>query len=174
VDDDVKRLIERFRLTPLPVEGTLFRNTYRGSLPSPDSEPTGTAIIGLFVAEPVIRSLFHRLTRDEIWHFYAGDPIRLVLLDEDGSDREVVLGNGVLDGQSPQLLIPAGTWQAGELVVGGRWALFGCTMAPGFTPDCFEGGRISDLIARYPDRAHDIRRLGLPDDHNTTMPADVD
>ncbi|MGZ4761355.1 MAG: cupin domain-containing protein, partial [Ilumatobacteraceae bacterium] len=66
---------------------------------------------------------------------------------------------------------PAGVWQAGELVDGGRWALFGCTMAPGFTGTCFEGGRISDLLAGYPDRDADIRRLGVPDDHDTTMPA---
>jgi predicted cupin superfamily sugar epimerase len=55
-------------------------------------------------------------------------------------------------------------------VAGGRWALFGCTMAPGFTGTCFEGGTVSQLLAAYPDRADDIARLGVPDRHPTAMP----
>ena len=61
--------------------------------------------------------------------------------------------------------------QAGELVGDGSWALFGCTMAPGFTGTCFQGGRVGDLLATHPDRAADIRRLGIPDDHHTSMPS---
>ena len=59
-------------------------------------------------------------------------------------------------------MIPAGVWQAGELVPGGAWALFGCTMAPGFTAASFEGGTVADLLASYPEREEDIRRLGIP------------
>jgi predicted cupin superfamily sugar epimerase len=68
--------------------------------------------------DPPSRSLFHRLAYDEIWHFYAGDPLRLVLLHPDGSDEEVVLGDAV-EGHAVQHVIPAGTWQAGETVPGG-------------------------------------------------------
>ena len=41
----------------------------------------------------------HRLPTDELWHFYLGDPIELVLLDSDGSDEIVILGQDVLAGQ---------------------------------------------------------------------------
>jgi predicted cupin superfamily sugar epimerase len=58
-------------------------------------------------------------------------------------------------------VIPAGVWQAGELVAGGDWALYGCTMAPGFTPSCFEGGTVELLLATHPRRAADIERLGV-------------
>src|SRR5581483_3535748 len=108
--------------------------------------------------DPPSRSLFHRLAHDEVWHFYAGDPLRLVLLHPDGSDEEVVLG-GDPAAHRRQFVVPAGSWQAGEVVPGGRWALFGCTMAPGFTPGCFEGGRGADLLASHPARADDIERL---------------
>ena len=60
--------------------------------------PAGTAGVGLFCDDPPSRSLFHRLAFDEVWHFYAGDPLRLVLLHPDGSDEEVVLGGDVLAG----------------------------------------------------------------------------
>ncbi len=78
----------------------------------------------------------------------------------------------VLAGERVQYVIPAGVWQAGELVPGGTWGLFGCTMAPGFTSACFEGGRIDVLTAAYPGRAVDIARLGVPADHAASMPAD--
>jgi predicted cupin superfamily sugar epimerase len=170
VNPTVAALIERFGMERLPVEGTFFASTYRSALVSPESAPAGTAIVGLYCADPPSRSLFHRLAFDEVWHFYGGDPIRLVLLHPDGSSQEVVLGGDVLAGQSVQQVIPAGVWQAGELAPGGEWALFGCTMAPGFTGAAFEGGTVAVLEGRYPDRAADIRRLGIPDDHAAGMP----
>src|SRR5262245_26316351 len=155
-------------MTPLPVEGTFLAETYR----SDDSgAPAGTAAVALFSADPPSRSLFHRLAHDEVWHFHAGDPLRLVLLRPDGSDEEVILGGDVLGGHAVQYVVPAGVWQAGELVAGGRWALFGCTMAPGFTPEFFEGGRVPDLLQTHPARAADIERLGVPVGGTTAMPS---
>lgn len=165
-----RRLVERFEMTPLPVEGTFFVSTYRSSAATTDGGPVGTAMLGLYCDDPPSRSLFHRLVFDEVWHFYGGDPIRLVLLRPDGSSDDVVLGSDVLGGQLVQYVVPAGTWQAGELAGTGSWALFGCTMAPGFTGTCFEGGRVSDLLDSHPDRRDDIVRLGVPDDHDTAMP----
>jgi predicted cupin superfamily sugar epimerase len=66
--------------------------------------------------------------------------------------------------------VAAGVWQAGELVAGGSWALFGCTMAPGFTGACFEGGRIDDLLESHPRRASDIQALGIAGEGPVTMP----
>ena len=166
-----QQLVEHLGMTPLPVEATLFVSTYRSASDMPDGGPVGTAMIGLYSNDPPSRSLFHRLDFDEVWHFYRGDPMRLVLLHPDGTSDEVIMGSDLLAGQRVQYVIPAGVWQAGELVAGGEWALFGCTMAPGFTSACFEGGRISDLLAEYPDREADIRRLGVPDDHDSTMPS---
>ena len=164
-------LIAHFGMEPLPVEGTFFAGTYRSTTATPAGGPAGTAIVGLYCDDPPSRSLFHRLDFDEVWHFYGGDPIRLVLLRPDGSSGETILGGDVLAGEDVQYVIPAGTWQACELVPGGQWALFGCTMAPGFTGACFEGGTVGDLLEGYPEREDDIRRLGIPDGHETTMPA---
>jgi predicted cupin superfamily sugar epimerase len=92
-----------------------------------------------------------------------------VLLHPDGSDEEVVMGTDVLAGRTVQHVVPAGVWQAGELVSGGTWALYCCTMAPGFTPDCFEGGRVDDLLATHSARAADIERLAVPAGEPATM-----
>ncbi len=172
--DVAAALIEHFGMEPLPVEGAYIASTYRSTGETAAGGPTGTAIVGLYCDDPSSRSLFHRLAFDEVWHFYGGDPIRLVVLRPDGSSEGVVLGGDVLAGQSVQHVVPAGVWQAGELVPGGAWALFGCTMAPGFTGADFEGGSVTALLAAYPDREDDIRRLGIPDGQATTMPAAFD
>jgi predicted cupin superfamily sugar epimerase len=166
----VQSLIERFGMTPLPVEGTLFAQTYASVATAASGGPAGTTGVGLFCDDPPSRSLFHRLAFDEVWHFYAGDPLRLVLLHPDGSDEEVVLGGDVAAGARVQYVVPAGVWQAGELVPGGTWALFCCTLAPGFTPACFEGGRGQELRRTHPARAADIERLAVPPGESAAMP----
>jgi Cupin superfamily (DUF985) len=84
---------------------------------------------------------------NEVWYFYGGDPLRLVLLYPDGSSENVIMGSDPLKGQ---YVIPAGVWQAGHMLVGGKYSLYGCTMAPGFTDDMFEGGMRDQLIELYP------------------------
>jgi predicted cupin superfamily sugar epimerase len=170
VRDAVARLIAAYELTPLPVEGTLFVSTYRSVAEMPDGGPVGTAMIGLYSHDPPSRSLFHRLPADEVWHFYGGDPIRLVLLHPDGTSDDVWLGSDLELGQRVQTVIPAGVWQAGELAPDGVYALFGCTMAPGFTGSGFEAGLRSQLLDTHPGRRDDIERLALPDGHESTMP----
>ncbi len=165
----VKALIDHYHFTPLPTEGSLFVSTYRSTMEFDGGRPFGTAMIGLFCNEPPSHSLFHRLPADEIWHFYGGDPLRLILLHPDGSSRDVIMGSEPLKGQLVQFVIPAGVWQAGHVAEGGAYSLFGCTMAPGFTGDMFEGGTRNVLAAQYPDRLADIQRFGCEPDE-TTMP----
>jgi predicted cupin superfamily sugar epimerase len=170
MDPAIARLIEHYGLRPLPVEGTLFTGTYRSPDDTPDGRPAGTAMIGLYAHDPLSRSMFHRLPTDEVWHFYGGDPIRLILLHPDGTSDDVWLGTSIDAGHRVQLVVPAGTWQAGELGPDGRYGLFGCTMAPGFTSAGFEAGTRSVLMASHADRRTDIERLAVPDGEPETMP----
>ena len=167
---EVKALIEHYKFQPLPAEGTLFLSTYRSQGEFNSGKPFGTAIIAMYCDEPRSLSLFHRLPVDEVWHFYGGDPLRLVLLFPDGSSRDVIMGHEPLKDQHVQFIIPAGVWQAGHMAKGGRYSLFGCTMAPGFTDDMFEGGTRERLMSAYPERVEDIEMLGCSEDE-TGMPA---
>lgn len=166
---EVKAIIEHYDLKPLPVEGTLFLSTYRSEQEFSDGKPCGTAIIALYSNEPCSVSLFHKLPADEIWHFYSGDPLRLILLYPDGTSKDIIMGNEPLKGQHVQCVIPAGVWQAGHMLEGGTYSLYGCTMSPGFSADMFEGGTREFLISHYPERAEDIIRLCCPD-NETEMP----
>ena len=91
-------------------------------------------------------------------HFYLGDPIGLLMLHPDGGVERQTLGQDVLGGHRLQLVVPAGTWMGGRLVAGGEYALFGNTMAPGFTLSDYQAGSES-LTADYPQAADEIRSL---------------
>jgi predicted cupin superfamily sugar epimerase len=167
---DVAWLVDHFGMELLPIESTYFVRTYTSTARAANGSAAGSAIIGLFSREPRSRSLFHTVDCDEMWHFYGGDPFRLVLLKGDGSSEEVVMGPDLAAGQRAQHLVPAGVWQAGELMEGGEWALFGCTVTPEFTADAFRGGRAEELLATHPDRRVDIERLSVPDDLPRSLP----
>ena len=161
MDPTVAALIAHYGLTSLPVEGTLFASTYRSHGDAADGAPLGTAMIGLYCTEPHSASSFHALPSDEIWHFYGGDPLRLVLLHPDGSSEDVILGTDFAAGQRVQFVVPALTWQAGQVLAGGAYSLFGCTMAPGFTSAGFNGADTPTLLAAYPTRAADILEFAV-------------
>ncbi|WP_438487309.1 cupin domain-containing protein [Streptomyces sp. S186] len=174
-----QELIAFYGLTRLPREGGWYRRTWVGQ-ERPDGRPEGSAIVMLLTAEPGVFSALHRLPADEIWHFYRGDPLTLLLLSETGGSggsgssggsggvggavgpgtaRTVVLGPDVLAGQHVQFTVPAGTWMAAEVAAGGSWTLFGCTMAPGFTDEDYEHGEAGRLAARFPREAARIGAL---------------
>jgi predicted cupin superfamily sugar epimerase len=169
MDSEVKKIIDHFQFHRIPLEGTLYKRTYTSAEYMNGKIPLGTAIIGLYCREPESSSNFHRVSRDETWHFYKGDPFTLYLLFDDGSSDEVVMGPDIFEGHQLQFTVPAGVWQAGQLLPGSEYALFGCTVTPGFTGDCFESAIASDLISKYPDRKEIIMKLAL-NSTETRMP----
>jgi predicted cupin superfamily sugar epimerase len=161
----VQQLVALFSLEPLPVEGGLFRTTWRSHRHWPGNDkPAGTAIVMLLDGSADSFSALHRLPTVEVWHFYLGDPLELLELHPDGTTGRVVLGPDLLAGQRVQHVVPAQTWMGARVAAapgGAGWSLFGTTMAPGFTADDYEGGTAA-LAAAYPAEAELIRRLTRP------------
>ena len=161
-------LIKALGLEVLPVEGGHFRQTYQAdesvavAVPGRDSprlKPRSTAILYLLSDDPDSFSALHSLPTDEIYHFYLGDPLELLLLEPDGGSEIITLGQDILNGQHVQFAVPAGVWQGSRLVPGGSFALLGTTMAPGFVEEDYIPGDRNSLLQQYPDRAELITLL---------------
>jgi len=145
-------------LEPHPLEGGFFRETYRTSQKMHGQERAlKTAIY--YLLTPQTCSMMHRLPGDEMFHFYFGDPVTMLHLYPDGTGRVVTFGGDILAGQRPQVLVPGGVWQGASLAEGGRMALLGTTMSPGFAYADYQPGDRGNLAAQYPDFAELITRL---------------
>lgn len=162
-------LIDHYRMTRIPHEGCWFALTYRspfelpaGALPDTfgqTSRTAGSAIYALVTREDF--SAMHRLAQDELWHFYLGDPIELLLLHPDGRDDIVVLGPDIHSGQRQQFVVPAGVWMGARPLrdAPDAWSFFGCTLCPAFEEHDYKPGRREELQARHPSRADLVHAL---------------
>ncbi len=114
-------------------EGGRYVESWRG--PDAGGRATGTAIYFLLVAGE--RSHWHRVDADEIWLFHAGDPLTIENAASAGAAIERhVLGRSIADGERPQVVVPAGSWQSATPL--GAWTLVSCVVTPGFEFDGFE------------------------------------
>lgn len=155
--DEIKQLL---RLEPHPVEGGFYRRTYTspGSVELPRGlRAHGTAIY--YLLEPGTFSEMHVLESDEIFHFYLGDPVEMLQLHPSGSSAAFTLGRDLQAGQRVQLIVPAGVWQGTRLIEGGKVALLGCTVTPGFDFADYRSGSYAELAAKWPAEAERIRGL---------------
>ena len=165
----IKDIIDHFKFEILPVEGTFFKQTYRSSILNDEGAPLSTAMIGMYCNSPLSFSSFHKLTQDETWHFYFGDPLTIYLLHENGTFEEITLGSNFEKGELIQFTVPAGVWQAGCTKEGGQFSVFGCTLSPGFTSSCFEAATAAYLIEKFPNQKDIILKL-CTNGNETKMP----
>lgn len=161
-----EEIIKKLNLIPHPKEGGYFSETYRSKenilqsdLPSrySGSRSFGTCIYYLLTPQTI--SALHRLKSDEIFHFYLGDPVEMIQLFPDGSSKKIVIGNDLEKGELPQVLAPRNVWQGSRLKDGGKFALLGCTVAPGFDYTDYDHGSRTELIRQFPDCKEEI--IGL-------------
>ena len=161
-----QEIIELLKLIPLKIEGGYFAQTYRSPENLPPAalppryggrRPFGTAIY--YLLTPDTSSAMHRLKSDEIYHFYLGDPVTILILHPGGKSEVTTLGQKIIAGQRVQVLVPGGCWQGSFLQSGGAFALMGTTMAPGFDWADFEMGKRHELVRVWPEHRGLIERL---------------
>ncbi len=154
-------LIHHLGLQPHP-EGGYFRETYKSPVAIPESalpagsagaRPAATAIY--FLLREGDKSRLHRLRFDEVWHFYLGGPLRLVVLSHDGKVEQFILGQDLKAGQELQRVVPAGRWFGACPMPGSVYSLVGCTVAPGFAFEDFTLGDRDGLVRLFP-HLHDL------------------
>lgn len=155
--DDIKAIISALELKSHP-EGGYYKETYRSDniVQRDDGErqTAGTAIY--FLLPSNICTKWHRMSSDELWHFYQGDKLVLEIIDPDGQFTKRHLGNKMTGSDADfQALVPANCWQRAYST--GAYTLVGCTVAPGFKMEDFEMLEKEELCNRYPAIATKIK-----------------
>jgi uncharacterized protein len=163
---DAKGIIERLELKPLEIEGGYFRETYRSSdmiaqhcLADRYDGRRNVCTAIYYLLTPETFSALHRVKSDEIFHFYAGDPVEMLQLHPDGHGEHVTLGGALDKGCLPQCIVTRGVWQGCRLAEGGSFALMGTTVAPGFDYADFELASRRELTRQFPRFEKEIFRL---------------
>ncbi len=127
------QIIQLLNLKPHP-EGGHFGETFRDAT-GIGGRAASTAIYFLLARGE--RSHWHRVDAAEVWHYYAGAPLKLEIAETDeGPIRCLHLGTDFSAGERPQAVVPRQAWQAAESL--DDWTLVGCTVAPGFDFAGFE------------------------------------
>jgi uncharacterized protein len=137
-------VIAALGLEPLPVEGGHFAQGYR-------SAELSTIY---YLLRPGEFSALHRLAHVEVYAHHLGAPLRMLLLHPDGAVTAPVLGASLAEGQRPQVVVPAGVWQASR---SDGWTLVTTVVVPPYTDDVVEFGAAEALVARFPSHAAEIR-----------------
>ncbi len=151
-----EEIIKLFNMKPLPDEGGYYIETYRAAekiklLPDRCEEQRNFSTAILYLVTPQSFSKLHRVKSDEVFHFYLGDAVEMLTITETGKTETIFLGIDYLKGQKPQVIVPKNIWQAAKLAAGGKFALLGCTVSPGFEFADYQPGDRQLLIKQFPD-----------------------
>ena len=141
-------------LEPLALEGGMWVQTFK--------DKNSTAIYYLLSENNF--SAMHKLEATEIYHYYAGAPAQMLLLDSVGNIEEPVLGADLDSGHRPQVIVGPGVWQGSRTT--GEWTLLGTTMAPPYSQEMFQLADREELLKGWPDIEQKIYELtrNCPDD----------
>ena len=130
-------------------EGMKFAETFQNTHRS----------VGHWLFEPGSISAFHRLQRcEEIWAIHVGSLV-VHTIDTDGQYERHQLGVTFERGEQPLITVPAGAWQAAELVGATEYAFGTNVCAPAFSYDDLEIASGEELVAKFPHLSEIIRRL---------------
>lgn len=125
-------LIKTLGLQPHP-EGGYYAETFRDDT---DGEGRGSCTAIYYLLKEGEKSHWHRVDAVEIWHWYAGAPLELLISQDEKKVDTILLGNNIKEGQRPQGVVPKDAWQAARTC--GGWTLVGCTVSPAFEFAGFE------------------------------------
>lgn len=162
-EKDARYWIDHLHMQAHP-EGGFYAETYRSEGKIKELDRSYSTGIYFLLLEDKF-SAFHRIRSDEMWHFYAGSPIEVLVLDEHGMLNIHRLGNDPERGEKFQLVVPAGQWFASRMAdpSPATYGLVGCTVAPGFDFQDFEMASRAALSAQFPQHQQIITALTYPE-----------
>lgn len=162
---NAEEIIGFFDLKAHP-EGGYFKETYRskGEILEQNlaeyfegNRNYCTGIYFLLTSEKF--SAFHKISQDEIWHFYNGTTLKLHVISPLSEYSNVLIGNDFKNGEIPQFTVPAHHYFAAEVLKKDSFSFVGCTVAPGFDFKDFVLPSCAALVSEFPKHRDVIERL---------------
>jgi uncharacterized protein len=153
------QIVDLLGLHPHPTCG-IVAESYRSPLQLPasalpaaygGSRPLGNVLN--FMVTPTARVHLHRLRSDQMYHFYAGNPLEILLLYADGRSEVRTLGHDLAGGMLPQSFIPGGTFHAARVADGGDYSLLATSVWLRAEPEDVEMGDVPQLKQAFPAAA---------------------
>jgi len=124
VTDSIE-IIKALKMTPHP-EGGHFKEFYRDK---------NVSVI-FYLLKKNEKSHWHKLSKNEILHFYKGFPLLVKLYKDDKKINTKILGNNLNNNEDLNVVVKANTWFSMES--SGEYSLIGCTVSPPFEYSDFE------------------------------------
>lgn len=154
-----QNIIDKLEMLPHP-EGGFYKETYRSS-ESVDTEMGERSLsTGIYFLLPKGHvSHFHRIKSDEMWHFYSGDPLTIVEIDEQGKLITTTLGPNLDKGEIPQYVVKANRWFGSFPSDKSEFCFVGCTVSFGFDFTDFELANKENLQKQFPELSIMIEKL---------------
>jgi predicted cupin superfamily sugar epimerase len=134
-----------------------------GGLPAPfaDGRPAGSALYFLMTPQAPVK--LHRIRNDQLYHYYLGDPIEVLMLHGDSTHTFATVGPDLRAGHTVQLFIPGNTFHTARIIGQRPWFLGASTEWPGVVPtEDVELGNADALAASHSDVAAEIRSFPVP------------
>ena len=121
------KIIEQLKMSMHP-EGGHFSESFR-------DDQNNVSLI-YYLLKKNEKSHWHRLTKNEILHFYKGSPLNISVSEDGKTSNNITLGNNIDGNENMHLVVKAGSWFS--MTSTGDYSLIGCTVAPGFDYEDFE------------------------------------
>jgi len=161
----VDYIVKKLEMLPHP-EGGYYKETYRSAekvsadaLPERFSGDRNFATAIYFLIEKNNFSALHKIKSDETWHFYYGDALEVIELDDLGNLKSTLVGNNLMNGEVFQYTVKANVCFGSRVRAGGNFSLVGCTVSPGFDFADFEMAERNDLVTRFKEHKKEIEEM---------------
>ena len=161
----IEELIDYYDLSKHP-EGGYFKEVFRSKLEvypnyaKPEPRSASSSIYFLLPSDK--STIFHRIKTEEVWNFYEGDPMHVVILSNDSKDGVVLLnlGTNFREGQVRQAVVPANSWFSSFIPMpSSGYSFTGCSVSPGFEFRDYESGKKQELLKEFPKASEYIEKL---------------
>lgn len=159
---EAQEIISKYELQP-HIEGGYFKEDFKSDIIIPKEFTNNTkrslATTCYYLLTHADRSIFHKLTSDEIWNFYCGGPIDIFEIDAQGVLKKTTLGADMAEGQKFKHLVKRNTWFGALPQPQTLYTFLGCCVFPGFEFDDWEKGNPVFLKQLSPDSTEIIDLL---------------